>query len=144
MQRRAALQVQTDAAGLAAIRDAVEAWARALGLAELAVYDLVLATHELAANVARHGYRGQPGPIAIELRQIGDAVEIRIRDSAPRFDPASAPAPDISVRPERRPPGGLGIHMVRSMTDTLRHRALDGGNEVTIIKRGVLPAHAAE
>lgn len=140
MPTRAALRVLADAAGLAAIRDFVEAQARALALPELAVYDLVLAANELATNVAQHGYRGQPGSLLVQLRVVGDAVEVRIDDTAPPFDPTSAPAPDVTAPLERRAPGGLGIHMVRRMTDELRYRARPGGNAVTIVKRGVVPA----
>lgn len=137
MQTPAALRVVADAAGLAAIRDFVEAQARGLALGERVVYDLVLAAHELATNVMQHGYAGQPGPLAVELRVVGDAVEIQIDDAAPAFDPTSVPPPDITVPPERRAPGGLGIYMARRMADELRYRRAPAGNQVTIVKRGI-------
>lgn len=139
-----ALRVVADAAGLAAIRDYVEANARALALEERVVYDLVLSAHELATNVMQHGYRGHPGPLVVELRQVGGDVEVRIGDTAPPFDPTTAPAPDIAAPLERRAPGGLGIHMARRMADELRYRTMPAGNEVTIVKRGVARGAASD
>jgi hypothetical protein len=39
---------------------------------------------------------------------------------------------------EKRPPGGLGIHLIRQTIDSLFHRVTaSGGNQLILIKRGV-------
>ena len=139
MQKIATLHVQADVSELAKIRDFVEVQAGALGVKPDAVYDVVLAANEIATNIVVHGYRGQPGTIEIEMRSEGDAAKIVLRDQAPPFDPTLAATPDITVPLEKRPRGGMGIHLTRRLTDAMLHRVgPDGGNEVTLIKRGVI------
>jgi serine/threonine-protein kinase RsbW len=145
MQNQSTLRVQADVKELATIRDFIETRANALGVDDEAVYDLVLAANEIATNIVVHGYRGQPGTIDLDVRSEGDAVEIVLRDQAPRFDPTLAPTPNIYMPLEKRPRGGMGIHLTRRLTDAMLHRFTpDGGNEVTLIKRGVIAGDLRE
>jgi serine/threonine-protein kinase RsbW len=145
MQNQSTLRVQADVKELATIRDFIEIQANALHVDHDAVYDLVLAANEIATNIVVHGYRGQPGTIEIDIRAEGDAVEIVMRDRTPLFDPTLAPTPDISLPLEKRPRGGMGIHLTRRLTDAIRHGFTpDGGNEVTLIKRGVIAGDLKE
>jgi anti-sigma regulatory factor (Ser/Thr protein kinase) len=133
------LHVAADVEQLARIRAFVEQQARALDVDASVIYDLVLAVNEMATNIVVHGYRGRPGTIDIELRQAADAIEIRLRDNAPPFDPTSAPAPDLTLPLHQRPFGGMGIHVTRQMVDTLDYRVAPGGqNELTLVKRDVV------
>lgn len=139
MHNQAPLSVAADLDELAAVRDYIETRAIELGAAPAAVYDLVLAANEIATNIVVHGYRGRPGTIDIQIQPDGDAIAITLRDHTPPFDPNTAPTPDITVPLAQRPRGGMGIHLTRRLTDTMLHRIMpDGGNELVLIKRGVL------
>ncbi len=121
---------------LAAIRCWLEDAAAELGADISAVQDLVQATDEAATNVCVHGYAGAAGPIEIELTRQADDLVVRLRDWAPHFDPAVIGPPDLSLPLEARPMGGLGIFMIRSLTDRMQYRALTpGGNELTLFKK---------
>jgi len=39
---------------------------------------------------------------------------------------------------EKSKPGGLGLYLIRNAMDEVCHRAVEGGNELTMIKRGVV------
>ncbi len=145
MSTRSSLRVQAEVDQLAALRQFVEDRARALGVEQSAVYDLVLAANEIATNIVVHGYRGQPGEIDVELRPVDDAIEICLRDQAPPFDPTGAPTPDLTLPLHRRPRGGCGIHVTRQLMDLMIYRAPpQGGNELTLVKRGIVGQHAQE
>jgi anti-sigma regulatory factor (Ser/Thr protein kinase) len=132
------LRVAADVAQLAAIRAFVEQQAQALGVDAAEIYDLVLAVNEVATNIVVHGYRGQPGEIEIDLRRRGEAIEIRLRDHAPPFDPTHVPAPDLNLPLHKRPLGGMGVHVTRQIMDAMRYRAMPtGGNELTLVKRAI-------
>jgi len=142
MSNAVSLHVAADVEQLATIRAFVAQQAQALGGDALEIYDLILAVSEMATNIVVHGYRGRPGAIAIELRPFGDAIEVRLRDQAPLFDPTCAPAPDLSLPLHKRPFGGMGIHVTREMMDSISYRVTpEGENELTLLKRGIL-AHS--
>ena len=95
--------------------------------------DLVLVVDEVAANIMRHGYRGRPGPVEVEVAGDRQDVVIRLRDEAPAFDPTTWPCPTSTLRSSDEPPGGLGIHLTRLCVDRMDHRQRPGGgNELTL------------
>ncbi|MBP6016775.1 MAG: ATP-binding protein [Candidatus Promineofilum sp.] len=101
--------------------------------------DLVLAVNEAATNSLLHGYPEQTGAITVDVEADGGDLSVRLIDDARPFDPTAVPPPDISRPLEERPLGGLGVHMMRQLTDELIYRATDDNrNELTFVKRGVL------
>jgi anti-sigma regulatory factor (Ser/Thr protein kinase) len=139
------IRVAADVEQLATIRAFVERQADLLGVEASAIYDLVLAANEIATNIVVHGYQGRSGTIEVEMRRSGAAIEVRLRDQAPAFDPTRAPAPDLTLPLHKRPFGGMGIHVTRQMMDDIHHRALpQGGNELTLVKRGVVATSRKE
>jgi serine/threonine-protein kinase RsbW len=120
-------------ARLAEVRAFVRETARAGGVDEIVIADLVQAVDEWVTNVAVHGYRGEGGPLTVEIDRDAARIVVRVRDGAPAFDPADAPRFDPTVPLERRAPGGMGIHLIRDITQRFTHRLLTGGgNEVTM------------
>jgi anti-sigma regulatory factor (Ser/Thr protein kinase) len=133
----ARLTITADVRYLVEIRRFVAEAAHGLGAVAKAVDDLVQAVDELAANAILHGYRGGAGQIEVLVRPEAGGLAVVLRDQAPSFDPTQAPEPDINLPLEQRPVGGLGIFLSRRLVDEMRYRALpEGGNEITLIKRG--------
>jgi serine/threonine-protein kinase RsbW len=129
----ATLRLHTDLGRLAEVRAFVRQAARGRGADETLVADLVQAVDEWVTNIVVHGYRGAGGPVEVVVERSGDAIEASIRDEAPAFDPATAPAFDPDLPLERRRFGGMGIHLIRDLAERFEHRdLLGGGNEVTI------------
>ena len=123
---------------LAQIRRFVEGAATQGGGDPVRVADMLLALNEAATNIIVHGYHGAPGSLEVEVEYDSDALTVRLRDQAPAFDPALAPVPDVTLPLDRRPLGGMGVHMMRQLTDELSYRtSFDGWNELILVKRGV-------
>jgi serine/threonine-protein kinase RsbW len=121
---------------LAAVRAFVRRHVAAADGDETVMTDLVQAVDELVCNVIQHGYAGRPGRIEVAAVRRGDELAFVIRDDAPAFDPRTVPEPPLDLPLDRRPLGGMGIHLARALTDGLDHRILPtGGNEVTVRKR---------
>ncbi len=124
---------------LAEVRRFVEEAATDVGGEVEAVSELVLAVNEAVCNIITHGYGYRPGIVAIDVIQNGDDLTIRLRDQAPPFDPTSVPAPDITIPLDQREYGGMGVHMMRSLTDEMTYRVTaDGWNELNLIKHDAL------
>jgi serine/threonine-protein kinase RsbW len=100
--------------------------------------DLVLAVNEAITNVMLHGYGGRPGLVCLRVEADGDDLRVVLSDNAPPFDPTQVPPPDIHLPLEDRPLGGLGIHMMRQLTDELIYQQTADGNDLIFVKRGAL------
>jgi anti-sigma regulatory factor (Ser/Thr protein kinase) len=110
-----------------------------VGLSPKACASLHVAIEEHLTNVINYGYSpGQSGQIALRLASSPDALRVEIEDDARPFNPLLAPPVDVNQPLEERPIGGLGIHMIRQLTDELHYEARGGHNVLTLIKR--LPA----
>jgi serine/threonine-protein kinase RsbW len=99
------------------------------------IADLLQAVDEAATNVIMHGYRQAPGHIEIEITRRDAGLLVWMRDQAPFFDVAGVPPPDLTLPLEQRRDGGLGVFLMRQLTDGLVSRPLPGGgNELTLYK----------
>lgn len=128
---------------LTEMRRFVESSGAEMGASEDAIGEMVLAVNEAVTNVLIHGYRSKKGEVDVVVESSGPNLIVRLRDSAPLFDPTSVPTPDITLSLDQRAPGGLGVHMMRQFTDELIYRVTsEGKNELLLIKRGVLPTGA--
>jgi serine/threonine-protein kinase RsbW len=135
------LRISADLDRLKDVRRFVREGARAHGADEASIGDLVQAVDEWVTNVIVHGYRGEAGPIEIELVPEGAEVVVHIRDEAPAFDPATAPPFDPNLPLERRPAGKMGIHLIRELCDRFEYRvAVGGGNELKLGRSTRAPA----
>lgn len=138
MSRSFSLKLAAELKQLAAVYDFVRKMAAALELDPAAAYDVQLAIDEAVTNIIRHGYRGQQGEIEIEIQQAEADIVVYVRDEAPPFDPTAVPTPDLTGPLAERAPGGMGILLMRQVMDEASHQlTARGGNELTLIKRGV-------
>jgi anti-sigma regulatory factor (Ser/Thr protein kinase) len=106
------------------------------GLADDLTFRLTLALEEAAVNVITHAFKVLPPPhsIAVRLDITARLVIAEITDNGRPFDPTGAPDPDLSLPLEERHPGGLGIHLIRSMMDRVNYRRSDGNNILRLEK----------
>jgi serine/threonine-protein kinase RsbW len=131
------MRVESDVDRLDDVRAFVRESVSAFGGSQRIADDLVQAVDEATCNVMLHGYGGAPGEIEIEAALRDRKIEIRLLDRSRPFDPTLAPKVDTSVPPVSKRPGGMGvgIHLIRTMTDEVRHHVRpDGGNELTLVR----------
>ena len=70
--------------------------------------------------------------IELTLQVVEDKLIVTLLDTGPPFNPLEAPEPDLSDDLDKRQIGGLGLHLVRSYCDRMRHQVVDGYNRVTL------------
>jgi serine/threonine-protein kinase RsbW len=127
------------------IREFLESAIQTLGGSEDVAGDLVLAVNEAVTNVMLHGYDDRPGIVSVSVEADGADIRVRLIDNAPLFNPTTVPPPDITRPLEERPLGGLGVHMMRQLTDDLSYSlTADGHNELLFVKRGAREVAPAE
>jgi len=102
----------------------------------------VLAVDEICANLVQHAEVGVfPGPTRVTVRRDGKDAIITVEDRGRPFDPADAPAPNLTSDWQDRPVGGLGWYLVKQVVDDLVYVSTpvaDGVlNRLTLTKRNV-------
>jgi len=121
---------------LAKICDFVGGSALELGLTGLAVEDMKVCVDEVATNIVKHGYGNEEGGLLVEVFREADEIVVKIVDQAPPFDPNLVPRPDLDRPLHERPVGGMGVHLIRTLTDGLSCTVdPNGGNELVLRKR---------
>lgn len=101
---------------------------------EKTVFALNLAAEELFTNLVRHNVGGKQ-EIHIDLKITPELIELKMVDyDVKKFDPKSVDDVDIHRPAEDREPGGLGIHLVKSIVDQLTYAYEAGDMTVTVIK----------
>lgn len=130
-----AVRIPADVARVADVRAQVRAVAETCDAPIECEDDLVQAVDEAVTNVILHGYRGGEGWVDVTVGRSDDDIVITIEDRAPTFDPLGVPPPDLDVPPERRRPGGMGIHLMRQASDSIVHRPRPGGGNILTITR---------
>lgn len=131
------LRIPAEVSQLVAVRKFIRDYAGRAGADKQATDDMVQAVDESVTNAIIHGYRGAKGTIDVEVYVVHGSLVVRLRDRAPPFDPTTVPHPDITLPLERRPLGGMGVHLTRQLTDEMTYRKTEGGNELTLVKQGI-------
>ncbi len=97
---------------------------------------LNLAMEEAVVNVMEYAYpEGTKGDIDIAASINDDNIIFTITDSGVAFDPTAVNDPDLDKAAEERPIGGLGIHLVRQIMDTVSYERKDGKNILSLKKK---------
>ena len=130
------LQVAPQVSDIPRLLDWVEACCGVAGIGDDIRFRMTLALDEAVANVVNHAFAGLPPPHLIRVRlEITDRlIAAEIIDNGRPFDPTGAPGPDLALPLEQRDPGGLGVHLMRNMTDRLEYRRSGGRNILRLEK----------
>lgn len=101
----------------------------ARGLDREHAYTVDLLVEELFTNMLRHGRGGGP-EVSLRLDGEREEVVLTLRDfNVDSFDPTTAqPRAD-------RTEGGLGLRLVRRISDSIRYEYVDGSAIITLTKR---------
>ncbi len=94
-----------------------------------------LALEELITNCIKYGYDDAlEHVIEIELKFSGGELVLTVVDDGHPFNPLEQPEPDTDLPVEDRPIGGLGIHLLRKMSDHMEYTRLENQNRLTLRK----------
>ena len=99
------------------------------------VYAIDMSIEELFTNMVKYNAGGS-GRITLELECGPDAVLCRLTDpDSERFDMTAAPDANITLPVGQRRPGGLGLHLLRRMVDSIDYDYSGRRSTVSFRKR---------
>ena len=139
------LDLTSDPAELAKVRQVFRAWTAQHGWTEHQIADIVLALDEALSNVIRHAYDGEPNhKIEVRARALDDPVrgkglEIRVRDFGKQVPLDKIHGRDLS---DLRP-GGLGVHIIRSVMASVEYFHAKGGGMRLVMRKYQRPSGCA-
>ncbi len=111
----------------------VEVMSRRAGLNDRETNRVVLAVDELFANIGQHGYRGKEGSIEMQAEYDGRSLRFEFRDYAPPLMDEGTLQGKLMDTGQVRP-GGLGLYLIDTIMDEVRHQTLDDGNRWSLTK----------
>lgn len=148
MTATAATQIRVfkgDMAGLVEACGWIEDYSASADLGPDISNSLQVCFEELASNIVRHGSEGQwvnpttgadtvPTPLtfSVGLTLGADTLRLMIEDNGAPFDVVSADSHGVTQPLSDMAVGGLGIHLVKSLSSALNYQRTSFGNKVTV------------
>jgi len=94
---------------------------------------MTLVLEELLTNVVAYGYDDDAEHgIKVGMKFAGGVLTAIFEDDGNPFDPNNAAMPDLSDDIEKRSIGGLGIHLILTIVDSLDYQRINGRNVTTM------------
>jgi len=137
LKPEATLEITSTASNCKLCREFIEAWALTAGYPDLERGRIVLAADEAVTNIIRHTYSSAPDkPILLSAEITGGHLHLRLRDYGPHVDYTNLKGRNL----EDVKPGGLGLHLLKSVFTVVEHFPLPDGNEWHLAKPLERPA----
>ena len=102
------------------------------GIGDSIVFDMEVSLEELVVNSFSYG--SSKGPIMVVITIQDGGLQIKVEDTAPPFnllreapDPPKGPLADREI-------GGLGIHLVKNLSDRVEYSYSNNKNIITLFK----------
>lgn len=96
--------------------------------------DIDLIVDELASNVIFYAYPdGEQHSFTLSLELNEGVVTIKMVDTGTPFNPLNKDDPDIELSAEERQIGGLGIFLVKQLSERVTYQRLNDKNHLTIV-----------
>lgn len=102
-----------------------------------------LALEELFTNMVKYSTTSH-ADVDVEIAAIAGGVEVTLTDhGVDPFDLTRLPDVDVTLPIEQRNPGGLGLHLVRRMLDSIEYDYAEDSRQSRITFRKTLAGGAA-
>jgi len=93
---------------------------------------LDMCAEEIYANVTFYAYPEIRGTLETIISKNEGELAVKFIDEGLEYNPLEKADPDITLPPEERQLGGLGIFMVKQMANTVEYERIDGRNILTL------------
>ena len=130
------LHVPNTIDAIAPANEAAETWLAKQDASLDATFFTCLAIEEIVTNCIKYGYDDSDEHTILIVLSVADArLTIVVIDDGHAFDPLAEAPPDLSLALEDRQTGGLGIHLLRKLSDDISYERINGTNRLTLSKR---------
>lgn len=133
MQGTRSIRLQNKKEDAIKLADFLHSCATTYKIPDSAYNDLRLVLEEVFINIASYAYdKDDIQMISVDLNDIGDGINITFTDTGVAFDPLSYTYDDMESADHSE--GGMGIHIIRSLTDHQHYHRAGQSNVFTVTK----------
>nr|MBP6597289.1 SpoIIE family protein phosphatase [Arenimonas sp.] len=130
------LPAADEMAQLPGLLSAVDDALRAAGLPAEVSHDLQLMLEELVCNAVDYGAMpGQPLDIRVQLALAPGQATLAFSDQGRPYNPLEQGEPDLDADIADRPIGGLGVHLIRELAESVHYSREEPCNVLRIVLR---------
>lgn len=129
------IKIKNNVDEIAKLCDEVKKFCDDNGVSEEKYHDIVLILDELATNVINYAYPdGGTHTFTLNLHKDGDErIFMKLSDDGIPFDPLARDKPDTESSLEEREIGGLGIFIVKQLSEVVEYSRVDDKNHLVVI-----------
>ena len=121
---------------LSVVREVTKKMAETAGFDAATADGVALAVDEAATNVLEHAYRGAPDrQVELRFEDRGECLRVDVVDNGATVDPKAVPRVDLSRYVSERRKGGLGVHLMGKIMDSVTFGRGGRGNVCCLVKR---------
>jgi serine/threonine-protein kinase RsbW len=125
-----------DLSEIAKLHRELENFGQKCNLSPKTLFEFNLILEEVLANVISYAYGdNQRHEIVVQADLKDGELVIKVEDDGRAFNPLQSPPPDLHRPLEQRKVGGLGLHLVRELTNSIEYDRKDGKNRLVVRKR---------
>ena len=138
MEQRAprSIVIRNDVAELTRVGVWVKDWARTHDLPTATTERIDMCSVEAVTNIVTHGYADDSAhEIRLSLERDAQVVSLEIEDDGAAFDPREIARPERPASLADAKIGGLGVHIVRSLSDDVQHQRCGELNRLKLVFR---------
>jgi serine/threonine-protein kinase RsbW len=130
------ISIPSETSFLALVREVTKKMAASAGFPDGTADRLALAVDEATTNVIEHAYRGSADrEIELRIEDQGPEFRVEVVDSGATVDPRAVPRVDLGRYVSERRTGGLGIHLMEKIMDSVTFRRSARRNVCCLVKR---------
>jgi anti-sigma regulatory factor (Ser/Thr protein kinase) len=129
------LTLPSETAYLGLVREVTKKMAEVAGFTESVAERLSLAVDEAATNVIEHAYKGATDrEVELRFEDRGADFRVELVDTGQMVDPRAVPQVDLDRYVTERRTGGLGMHLMEKIMDSVTFRRSARRNVCSLVK----------
>jgi anti-sigma regulatory factor (Ser/Thr protein kinase) len=130
------LLIPSQTSFLSLVRDLTKRMAEVAGFESGASDRIALAVDEATTNAIEHAYHGAPDrEVEVRFHEGSSELTVEIADSGDGIDPRLMPRLDLERYASERRKGGLGVHLMGRIMDSVTFRRSARRNVCCLVKR---------
>ena len=135
------LTLRNNPADISVVRSALDRFGAEERIPGKVLIEMQVVLDEIVSNVIKYAWpEGGSHEFLVRLTIDETTVGVEVVDDGQAYDPRDAPVPAPVSSGRRRRPGGLGVHLIKQLVDSLEYERVDEHNRVSLRKRLVVTA----